>query len=127
MVGWAGIHFSDTNYQGKKVKLGGYVICTHPDWQGKGVEARLSELALDYIKYKKCDVVFVSVDPSNQPAIMLHHRNGFSMLSNNFSWTNSKGELKEDVGGMIAPANSQVLYDFILNGSEVLHVGNGYW
>lgn len=66
-------------------------------------------------------------DPLNKVSVKLHQKNGFVMLPRKFSWTNSKGELKTDFGGMIAPINSEKLFEYVLHGSEIFYVGNGYW
>lgn len=127
LVGWAGVHETEQDFEGKKIKLGGYGICTHPDWQRKGIAGKVSKTAMDFLKDKGCEVAFLSVDSSNIASIKLHQKNGFVMLPREFSWTNSKGEVKKDDGGMIAPVNSQEAFEYILNGKEILYVGNGYW
>ncbi len=127
LVGWSGIHETEQNFEGKKIRLGGYGICTHPKWQKRGVAGKVSQAAMDFLKDKGCEVAFLSVDSSNMVSIRLHQKNGFVMLSRDFSWTNSKGEVKQSDGGMIAPVNSQELFEHILSGKEVLYVGNGYW
>jgi len=127
LVGWAGIHETEQEFERKKIKLGGYGICTHPNWQRKGVARKVSQAAMDFLKDKGCEVAFLSVEPSNLASIKLHQKNGFVMLPRDFSWTNSKGKVKQSDGGMIAPVNSKELFEHILNGKEVLYVGNGYW
>jgi hypothetical protein len=37
------------------------------------------------------------------------------------------GQLTEEQGGMIAPVNSQELFEHVLNGSSKRYVGSGYW
>lgn len=127
LVGWAGVHETEQDFEGKRIKLGGYGICTHPDWQKRGIAGKVSKAAMDFLKDNGCEVAFLSVEPSNLASIKLHKKNGFVMLPRDFSWTNSKGEVKQSDGGMIAPVNSQELFEHILNGKEVLYVGNGYW
>jgi len=127
LVGWSGIHETEQSFEGKKIRLCGYGICTHPEWQRRGVAGKVSQAAMGFLKDKGCEVAFLSVDPSNTASIRLHQKNGFVMLSRDFSWTNSKGEVKQSSGGMIAPVNSQELFEHVLNGKEVFYVGNGYW
>lgn len=127
LVGWAGIHETEQEFQSRKIKLGGYGICTHPEWQGKGIASRVSKRAIEFLKERGNEVGFLSIDPSNEASVRLHQKNGFVMLPRKFSWTNSKGEVKQDDGGMIAPINSEELFEYILNGSDILYVGKGYW
>jgi ribosomal protein S18 acetylase RimI-like enzyme len=127
LVGWAGVHETEQVFEDKIIKLGGYGICTHPDWQRKGIASKISLEAMKFLKENGCDVAFLSVDPANIASVRLHQKNGFVMLPRDYSWTNSKGELKQDSGGMISPVNSQEIFEYILNGKDTLHVGNGYW
>jgi ribosomal protein S18 acetylase RimI-like enzyme len=127
LIGWAGIHEAEQDFEGKKIKLGGYGLCTHPEWQRRGIAGKVSQAAMNFLRKKGCEVAFLSVDPSNTASVRLHQKNGFVMLPRDFSWTNSRGETKRDSGGMIAPVNSRELFERILNGKEVLFVGNGYW
>jgi GNAT superfamily N-acetyltransferase len=128
LVGWAGIHETEQNFEGKKIKLGGYGICTHPKWQRRGIAGKVShQVAMDFLRNKGCEVAFLSVNPLNIASIKLHQKNGFVMLRRNFSWTNSRGEIKQDGGGMIAPVNSQELFGHIMKGKGILYVENGYW
>ena len=127
LIGWAGIHKTEQFFEDKKIRIGGYGICTHPDWQRKGIASRISLEAMKFLKKEGCDIAFLSVDPTNIASVKLHQKNGFVMLPRNYSWRNSRGELKQDSGGMISPVNSHELLEYILNGTDVLFVGNGYW
>lgn len=127
LVSWAGAHISQQLFQDKSIRLGGYGICTHTNYQGQGIGSLVSKKAMEYLKDSGVEVAFLSVDLDNESSIALHKKNGFVMLSQKYSWTNSNGELKEDKGAMIAPVHSQELFQYILKGNEVLYVGKGYW
>ena len=127
LVAWAGVHITQQIYQDRSIKLGGYGICTHTNYQGQGIGSLVSKKAMEYLKDSGVEVAFLSVDLDNESSIAFHKKNGFVMLPQNYSWTNYNGESKEDSGAMIAPVNSQGLFELILNGNEVLYVGNGYW
>ncbi len=127
LVGWAGVHETIQDFERLIIKLGGYGICTHPDYWGLGIASKVSKVAMDYLKNRGVDVAFLSVDTTNQASVRLHKKNGFVPLQQEFTWTTSKGVLKKDMGGMIAPVNSRELFDLILKGTELLYVGKGYW
>lgn len=127
LVGWAGVHITEQVYKDKKIKLGGYGICTHPDWRQKGIATKIASKAMSFLKQRGCDIGFLSVNPNDERSIKLHQKYGFVMLQQNFSWTNSKGEIKQDRGGMISPLGSKALFEFVLNNSGPFYVGNGYW
>ena len=127
LVGWAGVHIVEQKYNGKKIKFGGYGIGTHPDWQRKGIASKVAQKAMQFLKDKGCDIGFLSVDPENKGSIKLHQKNGFVFMKQNISWTNSRGEIKQDIGGMITPINSRELFNFVLSGTNPFYVGHGYW
>ncbi|GEM_PF-1012473 len=127
LVGWAGVHISEQTYKNYRIKLGGYGICTHPDFRQMGIATKVAGEAMTYLKDKGCDIGFLSVNSEDQKSIKLHQKYGFMMLPQYFSWTNNEGEIKEDTGGMIAPINSEELFNLVLDGSDNLYVGEGYW
>jgi ribosomal protein S18 acetylase RimI-like enzyme len=127
LVAWAGVHTTQQIFQGKSIRLGGYGICVHCNYQGRGIGSLISKKAMEYLKNEGIEVAFLSVDLDKKASVAFHKKIGYKLLSRKFSWTNSKGELKEDYGGMIAPLNSQELFEFIKNGNDVLSVGNGCW
>lgn len=127
LVGWAGIHQTEQKFEGRKIKIGGYGICTHPDWQGKGIGSKVSRRAMVYLAEKGAEVGFLSVDPNSKASIRIHEKNGFVMLPRKFVWTNSLGETKRSDGAMIAPINSKELFEKVLNSQENFYIGNGYW
>lgn len=127
LVGWAGIHTRTVIFDGKEIKLGGFGICSHPDWQRKGIASKVSALAMDYLAKQRCDIAFLSIDPTNLASKKLHVKNGFVDLPRRFTWKNVHGEMKGDMGGMIAPVISQELFEYVLTGQGEFHVGDGYW
>lgn len=127
LIGWAGIHITQQKYQETEIKIGGYGICVHPDRRNQGIASQMVEQIIDYLKQENCDIGFLSVDPDNKAAVKLHRKFGFVPLPQNFSWTDSQGKLKTDNDGMIAPLNSPQFFTIVLEGKEVLYVGNGYW
>jgi len=127
IVAWAGIHIAETEFQGDAVKLGGFGLCTHPDWRKKGIAQRLYKLAMNHIEDAKCDVAFHSVDTDQASTIRFHEKKGFVIFRRPFAWTDAEGQRKEMEGSMIKPLNSRELFEKILTGKEALYVGEGYW
>lgn len=127
LVGCAGVHITEQVYDDQKIKIGGYSICTHPEWRRQGVASKVIVAVMQYLADQNCDIGFLSVNPENEGSVKLHQKHGFVMMSQDFSWTSSKGKLKQDGGGMIAPIKSTSLFELVLSGAEPLYVGNGYW
>ena len=96
LVGWAGVHITEQEYEYQNIKIGGYGICTHPDYQRKGVASMIVAEVIQYLHNNDCDIGFLSVNPNDQGSIMLHQKFGFVKLSKDFSWTDSKGKLKHE-------------------------------
>jgi len=46
LVGWAGIHETTQTFESREIKIGGYGICTHPNWQRRRVASRVSAEAM---------------------------------------------------------------------------------
>ena len=122
----AGVHMTEQLFKDKKIKLGGYGICVDTDYQGKGIGSLVSKKAMEYLKENGVEVAFLSIDPTNKLSLALHRKNGFIVFQRKFCWTNSNGLLMEDDGAMIAAVNSKELFEFILNSSQALYVGNRY-
>lgn len=127
LVGWAGAHITEQTYNERHIKLGGYGICTHPNFRHRGIATKVAGEAMKYLKENECDIGFLSVNIEDNKSIRLHQKYGFVMLPQHFSWTDSKGVVKEDDGGMVAPIISKELFKLVLSSSDPLYVGNGYW
>jgi len=127
LVGWAGVHITTQLYCNQKIKIGGYGICTDPYWQQKGIASKIVTEIMKYLSIKKCDIGFLSVNLKDGSSLALHKKYGFVMMDQKFSWTDSKGKVKYDTGGMITQINSKEIFNLVLNGNEPLFVGEGYW
>jgi GNAT superfamily N-acetyltransferase len=127
LVGWAGVHISQVEFEGRQFLLGGYGIGVHPDYRRIGIAGIMAKKAMEYLRSHDVDVGFLSVDVTREASILLHERQGFVRLPRDYSWTNARGELKQSNGGMIAPIGSKELFEHVLHGSEAFYVGEGYW
>jgi hypothetical protein len=50
LVSWAGVHISQQVFQDKSIKLGGYGICTHTNYQGQGIGSLVSKKPWSILK-----------------------------------------------------------------------------
>ena len=78
LVGWAGLHQTEQEYEGKRIKFGGYGICTHPDYQGKGIGSKVASKAMGELRNKGVEVGFLSVDSPKHLSVGLHKKYGFN-------------------------------------------------
>lgn len=127
IVGYASIHHADVEFEGKKIALGGFGgVCTREDMQRREIATRICQVAMEHLKQKGYDLAFLSVDLAKGTS-GLYEKVGFVLLPRKFSWKNVHGEIKEDVGGMIAPMSSPELFEHVLKGEDIFYVGNGYF
>ena len=127
LVGYAGIHKVNVEFERKKIKLGGFGgVCTRPDMRGKGIATSVCAEAMEILKEKGCDIAFLSIDLTKETD-KLYKKFGFEQLGRKFSWRNIHGKLKSDRGGMISPVMSQELFKSVLKGRGIFYVGEGYW
>lgn len=127
LIGWAGVHLEETNYLGRKIRIGGYGICVHPQVRRQGLANKICQLALEYLRTHDRDIVFLSVDLNNPGSMNFHQQLGFQLMKQNFSWTNSEGKMDESSGGMLKELNSPAIFELIMNGTAAFYVGCGYW
>ncbi len=127
LVGYAGIHLSLGNFQGRDIHIGGFGgVCTRRDKRRKGIASLVCKQAVAYLMHKQCDVLFISVDTTHK-SYELYEKLGFVHLLQEFSWTNTKNQVKKDTGGMIAPLKDTKLFHLIQKNNDILHIGKGYW
>jgi len=122
MVGYAGIHHANIQFENRNIQLGVLRgVCTKKEMRGTGIGTKINTKALKYLKERGDDVAFISADPETAK---FYEKVGFVIFPRKHIWTNSKGVHKEDFGSMIAPVCSQELFEYILNGSDLLDVGD---
>jgi GNAT superfamily N-acetyltransferase len=119
-------------YEGRSITLGGYGgTCTREDMRGRGVGTMLCRAAADVLRREGCDVAFLAVGEKSGTA-SFYERLGFVLLGKPFTFVNARGITKRpssDDVGMLAPVCSQEVFDFVMAGTESLHLGSepGYW
>jgi len=127
LVGYAGIHESEVEFEGEMINLGGCGIGVREDMRRKGIATKMCQEAMKYLESKDYDVGFLSIDLSKPWTDKLHKKFGFVHLPRKFSWKNIHGDIKESKGGMIAPIGSKEKFEKVLKGKNVFYVGKGYW
>lgn len=126
-VGTLHLYKRDNNFEGKEVVLGGIGgVCVTESERGKGIATKMCEEGLKRLKTEGCDVACLNVDLAKE-AYKVYEKLGFTFMEREFSFTNSKGEIKYDTGTMFVPVNSNDIYNLIMNSKETFHYGIGYW
>lgn len=127
LVGYTGLYKREIDHRGRKVCLGGFGgLMVRETMRGQGIGTALCKKALEVLAHEGVGVAFHSIE-SDGAMEEFYKELGFKLLSRPFSWKNKKGEIKSDMGGMLAPVNSPDLYEMLIQDSEPLYVGEGYW
>lgn len=128
LVACAEVFQRQVTYEGLAITVGGFGPCTREDLRGRGIGTRVCRSAMDYLRGRGCNIAFLSVDTGRE-GHPLYERLGFRMLPQPFTYANTRGELKESDGGMIAPLGSQELFERVLRGNARFSLAPepGYW
>ena len=128
LIACAEVFRRKVEYDGQTIVVGGLGPCTREDWRGRGIGTLVCKAAMNYLQNQGCDIVFLSVDTKRETH-PLYERLGFRMLPKPFIYANTRGELKESDGGMIAPLCSPELFARVLQGDRpfALTPEAGYW
>ena len=128
MAGCVELFMRDIVYQGVPVKLGGFSPCVRQDARRQGLGRQLSLTAMSWLAGQGCGLAFLSVDVSTTTP-RFYESLGFVLLGMPFLYANSRGEIKEEEGGMIAPLGSSPAFALVSKGVEPLALlpEPGYW
>ena len=128
LIACAEVFKREVAYDGQPITLGGFGPCTREDKRGQGIGTLVCKAAMDYLRGRGCDITFLSVGTGRETH-PLYERLGFRMLPKPFTYANTRGELKQSDGGMVAPLCSQELFERILRGDAqfALTPEPGYW
>ncbi len=117
-----------TVFEGKPLLVGGIGgIWTHEDYRNQGIATRLLQKGMDILKENNCDIAYLCTDVENPARIHLYGKVGFVPLHKPHVYLGKSGKKYTDTDGMIAPLKSEIIFQKILNGNKVLHLGTGNW
>jgi len=117
LIACAEVFLRTVEYEGQSILLGGFSPCTRLDQRGKGIGTQVCQAAMGYLRQRGCDMLFLSVD-TGRTTHPLYERLGFRMLARPFIYANTRGEIKESAGGMVAPLCSPALAELVLRGDR---------
>ncbi len=130
MVGCVSVFKRMITFEGQPVTLGGYGgTCTREDLRGRGIGARVCEVAMDTLHAEGCDIAMLAIDRDGSTA-RFYERQGFRALGRPFEIVTAKGQrVSPDDMAMIAPVGSDAIFQRILMGRDPLFLGpdKGYW
>lgn len=128
VVSYAAIYQRQITYLDKEIGLGGLGgVCTRPDRRRQGLASKLIDMGMAELKKLNCDLAYICTDTADSSSVRLYKKAGFRVLGKPHTYYGKSGQLYTDHDGMIAPVNSEDLFDWVLKGKVPLHLGRGNW
>lgn len=115
-------------FKSKKIKLGGLGgVCTHPDKRRRGIASRLLKVALSEMKKAGCDIAYLCADTSSLSKLRMYGEIGFVPLNHQYTYLGKSGRRYYENNGMIAPINSNDIFNLVVKDNEPFDIGQGNW
>lgn len=111
---------------GKYILLGGIGgVCTDPQEQRKGVATQMLKTAIEELKKEGCDIAYLCTN--SETLEQLYGRVGFVPLNHPYTYVGKSGKKYTDTDGMIAPINSQKIFQQVLNKKDPFDLEGMNW
>jgi len=113
-------------YHGKDVLLGGIGgVAMLEEFRRQGIASKLIASAMKQLKEEGCDIAYLCTDTNHLAPLYTPH--GFVKMEKQYTLLGKSGKRYYEWDGMIAPVNSQELFEEILHSPEPLDIGVGNW
>lgn len=113
-------------YNDKHILMGGIGgVCTSPDYQRRGIATKLLHVAMKELKKEQCDIAYLCTDIDTLAG--LYGQVGFVVLPRAYTFTGKSGKKYTDTDGMIAPVNSDTIFQEILEGTHPFDLHGLNW
>lgn len=115
-------------FDGKSIILGGIGgMCTSEDKRKHGIGAKLLAVAMKELREAGCDVCYLCTDIKKPWMVSFYRKEGFVVLGRPHTYLGKSGKRYTDHDAMIAPVNSRVKFDHIMESKLPLDIGIGNW
>lgn len=126
IIGRIMLHKRTIKFGDKDIILGGVGgVCTRRDKRRQGIATKMLGESMKILREWECDVGFLCADIEKNG--LLYTQVGFVPLNKPYTYYGRSGKLYEENYGMIAPINSQNLFEELLNSDQKFHLGEGNW
>ena len=128
MVGQAELFARRIYFQGVKILLGGVGgTCVTRSNRHRVIGKAIVRFGLDILREKKCDIACLGANVREYPRGGLYYTMGFRVMKRRVSFEDVHGRMRYDTGEMFAPVSSRAIYDSVMTGKTIFHIGRGYW
>jgi predicted GNAT family N-acyltransferase len=112
-------------FNNREVILGGVgSVCTRTDKRNQGIATAMLKEAVEILKKWECDIAYLC---ANIEMGSFYSQVGFVPLNKPYTYYGRSGKLYKGYKGMIAPLNSSIIFEEVLNSKHKLHLGQGDW
>ncbi len=126
MIGVINLLKRKIKFKQSEILLGGIGgVCTHAKFRHQGIASQLLQQAMKALKKAGCDIVFLCTDLD--PSSTLYTRLGFVPLGRPYKATGASGKIYTDNDGLIAPVNSQEIFNQVLQDSQIFDLQGQNW
>ncbi len=122
LVGAASITFRNIQLENQNIKIAGFGgLAIAKQHRGKGYAKLIIQKRLDVAKNEAADIAFLNTDIKKLGE--LFEKFGFKKIPSSYSFISKSGNRVKENDGMIAPVNSQKIFDKIMNSDKPLFIG----
>ncbi len=115
-------------FAGWPMTLGGLGdVCVAPEFRRRGLAARLTQSAMDELRWAGCDVAYLCALLEKPGLTELYRKAGFVRLNYGHTYLGASGRRYIDHDGMIAPVLSRPFFEAIMLPPEPFDIGEGNW
>jgi predicted GNAT family N-acyltransferase len=126
LIGTTAIHQRKIQFDDKDIVLGGIGrVCTRMDRRRQGIANLMLKQAVKTLRKWDCDMAFLCANVKDSGD--LYVQVGFVPLNKPYTYSGRSGKLYKESNGMIAPINSQEIFEEVLHSAQKLHLGPGNW
>ncbi len=126
LIGAINLYYREVNFMNYKINLGGIgYVSVIENYRRQSIATKMLEMALPILKNQGCDICLLNLD--HEYLSKLYRSFGFAPLGREYISKTPSGETLIHKSGMIAPLNSQKIFEVLLNSKNILDLDGQSW
>lgn len=102
-------------------------VGTKTEYRGKGIATKMLDLVEGILKDAGCGIGFLDADINDPKLVKIYGRIGYVVLGRDTTFFGKSGKRYTTPDGMIAPINSQEIFQEVLSDNKPFDIGTGIW